>query len=194
MRTDINRKEEIQIIAAKLFTEKGFNAVSMRDLAMALGIKASSLYNHIQSKKEILSLIIMTVAEHFTEGIQEIITSPLQPLDKLKQTIQLHVRISLKHRDAIGCLNSNWPNLEEPQLSNLKKMREDYEENVRLLIRSCKKNEQLKTLNEEVMLYSVLSTLRSVYQWSDKTAQMSEEELVAELQESLLGGLVVNKA
>jgi len=192
MKSEISRKEEIQITAAKLFTEKGYNAVSMRDLALALGIKASSLYNHIQSKQEILSLIIITVGEHFTEGILEIINSESGPLEKLKQTIKLHVHISLHYKDAIGCLNSNWHNLEEPDLANLKKMREDYEENVRLLIRACKKDKQLKSLNEEVMLYSVLSTLRSVYQWSNKTEGLNEEELVAELQESLLEGLVEN--
>ncbi|MFD2433707.1 TetR/AcrR family transcriptional regulator [Mesonia maritima] len=33
------RKKEIITIAAKLFKEKGYNAVSMRDLAQELGIK-----------------------------------------------------------------------------------------------------------------------------------------------------------
>ncbi|MBT8253717.1 MAG: TetR/AcrR family transcriptional regulator, partial [Bacteroidia bacterium] len=40
------RKEEIIRIAARLFKEKGYSAVTMRDLAKAMGIKAASLYNH----------------------------------------------------------------------------------------------------------------------------------------------------
>ena len=50
----ITRKEEIVKTAAKLFKEKGYSAVTMRDLATAMGIKAASLYNHINSKQEIL--------------------------------------------------------------------------------------------------------------------------------------------
>mgnify|MGYP000362561905 CR=1 FL=1 len=38
-----NRKEEIVITAAKLFKEKGYSAVTMRDIAKAMGIKAASL-------------------------------------------------------------------------------------------------------------------------------------------------------
>lgn len=36
------RKQEIINTAAKLFKEKGYSAVTMRDLATAMGIKAAS--------------------------------------------------------------------------------------------------------------------------------------------------------
>ena len=51
------RKEEIIKTAAKLFKEKGYSAVTMRDLASEMGIKAASLYNHIDpflTRKEAL--------------------------------------------------------------------------------------------------------------------------------------------
>ncbi len=41
------RKQEIVRKAAKLFKEKGYSAVTMRDIAKDMGIKAASLYNHI---------------------------------------------------------------------------------------------------------------------------------------------------
>ena len=40
-----DRKSEIVTISAKLFKEKGYSAVTMRDIAQALDIKAASLYN-----------------------------------------------------------------------------------------------------------------------------------------------------
>ena len=54
-----DRKTEIISVAAKLFKEKGYSAVTMRDIAQAMDIKAASLYNHIKSKQEILVLIII---------------------------------------------------------------------------------------------------------------------------------------
>ena len=53
----ISRKDEIIKTAAKLFKEKGYSAVTMRDIATAMGMKAASLYNHIKSKQEILKEI-----------------------------------------------------------------------------------------------------------------------------------------
>ena len=70
-----SRKEEIINAASVLFKEKGYSAVTMRDLATAMGIKAASLYNHIQSKQEILSTIIIDLAEEFTTGMDHIVAS-----------------------------------------------------------------------------------------------------------------------
>ena len=39
-------KERIRYEALNLFSEKGFDTVSVRDIASAVGIKESSLYNH----------------------------------------------------------------------------------------------------------------------------------------------------
>ena len=57
-----DRKTEIRNVSATLFKEKGYSAVTMRDIAQAMDIKAASLYNHIKSKQEILVLIIIEIA------------------------------------------------------------------------------------------------------------------------------------
>ena len=46
-----NSKETIIREALKLFAEKGFAAVSMRDLAEAVGISASTIYHYYDSKQ-----------------------------------------------------------------------------------------------------------------------------------------------
>ncbi|TDI68762.1 MAG: TetR/AcrR family transcriptional regulator, partial [Bacteroidetes bacterium] len=61
-----SRKEEIIDVASQLFKEKGYSAVSVRDIALAMGMKAASLYNHIESKQEILSILILELARNFT--------------------------------------------------------------------------------------------------------------------------------
>ena len=67
------RKEEIVRTAEMLFKKKGYTAVTMRDIAQAMGIKAASLYNHIQSKQQILSDIIINIGEQSTAGMKEIV-------------------------------------------------------------------------------------------------------------------------
>lgn len=44
--------------ALRLFSEKGFEAVSVRNIAGAVGIKESSLYNHFTGKQDIFDNII----------------------------------------------------------------------------------------------------------------------------------------
>jgi AcrR family transcriptional regulator len=50
-------KQRIFDVAVDLISQKGFNGVSVREIAGNVGIKVSSLYNHFQSKEDILTKI-----------------------------------------------------------------------------------------------------------------------------------------
>ncbi|MGN1165025.1 MAG: TetR/AcrR family transcriptional regulator [Lachnospiraceae bacterium] len=51
-------KERIVDEALSLFSVKGFNGTSVKNIAEAVGIKDSSIYKHFGSKKEILDAIV----------------------------------------------------------------------------------------------------------------------------------------
>ena len=50
-------QEKIFKTAIELFSQKGYNGVSIREIARAVGIKESSIYNHYQNKDKILETI-----------------------------------------------------------------------------------------------------------------------------------------
>ncbi len=54
----MNTRDRILREALRLFSEKGFEAVSVRNIAGAVGIKESSLYNHFTGKQDIFDSII----------------------------------------------------------------------------------------------------------------------------------------
>lgn len=182
------RKEEIIRIAARLFKEKGYSAVTMRDLAKAMGIKAASLYNHINSKQDILTEIIISLAEEFTEGMMLIKRSNARSLDKLRQIISLHVRIAGMNTDGMASLNNDWMHLKEKQSYYLK-LRKDYEDNFRSIIKDGISEGEIAPLNPEIMLFSILSTLRSLYIWIPDKDDVDPKELASELSMILLRGI-----
>ncbi len=51
-------KDKILKHALKLFSSKGYKATTVRDIAGAVGIKQSALYNHFKNKDEILETLI----------------------------------------------------------------------------------------------------------------------------------------
>lgn len=182
------RKDEIIVTATKLFKEKGFSAVTMRDLAAAMGMKAASLYNHISSKQEILKIIIISLAEAFTEGMDKIIEQEISNVDKLKQIISLHVTIASNNIYGMASLNNDWMHLED-QLDYYLKLRSDYEENFRAIIIKGIEANEIKNSNPEIMLFSMLSTLRSLYLWIPKKEDINIEELSSSLSTILINGI-----
>ena len=58
--TQRNTKEKIFDVSLELFSQKGFNNTSVRQIAREVGIKESSIYNHYPSKQAILDEILKT--------------------------------------------------------------------------------------------------------------------------------------
>ncbi|WP_299110957.1 TetR/AcrR family transcriptional regulator [uncultured Winogradskyella sp.] len=182
------RKQEIIRIAAKLFKEKGYSAVTMRDLAKAMGIKAASLYNHINSKQDILKTIIISLAEEFTEGMKLIQTSDENCIDKLKSIIELHVRISSQNIYGMASLNNDWMHLEE-KLEYYQKLRIDYENDFRNILKEGIVSGEIVNVKPDVMMFSILTTLRSLYIWIPKKEDLNLEELSSTLSKILITGI-----
>lgn len=185
-----DRKSEIINVAARLFKEKGYSAVTMRDIAQAMDIKAASLYNHIKSKQEILVLIIIEIAEEFTSVIDEIVASEISTIQKIERVIQLHIDITLRNPDALACLNNDWMHLTDSDLTYFIKMREDYEESFRTIIKTGIENNEIKNLNIEVIIFSTLSTLRTLYLWYGKKKSPNPTILKSNMVQVLLNGIV----
>ncbi|MGA9139224.1 MAG: TetR/AcrR family transcriptional regulator [Methanocella sp.] len=61
-------KEKIFDAAIDLFAERGYDGVSIRDIAAAVGIKESSIYKHYASKDEILEKIFGYVMERWNQS------------------------------------------------------------------------------------------------------------------------------
>jgi AcrR family transcriptional regulator len=187
-----DRKTEIINVAAKLFKEKGYSAVTMRDIAQAMDIKAASLYNHIKSKQEILVLIIIEIAEEFTKTMNQVVNSSETTIKKIEKIIQLHIDITLRDANALACLNNDWMHLADAELTYFIKMREDYEENFRTIIQKGIADGEIKNLNLEVIIFSTLSTLRTLYLWYGKKKSPEPAVLKSNMIQVLLNGIVMD--
>jgi AcrR family transcriptional regulator len=186
----ITRKEEIIATAAHLFNEKGYKAVSMRDIATAMDIKAASLYNHIKSKQEILSEIIMKVAKEFTVGMENVMAENSSAIKKVEKVIELHIDITVNHSEALAALNNDWMHLEETDLKAFIKMKDDYEENFRSIIKQGIDADEIKSYHPEVILFSILSTLRTLYLWNQKRGKLDVNILKKDMVSVLIKGIV----
>ncbi|MDY2585721.1 TetR/AcrR family transcriptional regulator [Winogradskyella aquimaris] len=183
-----NRKSEIIRIAAKLFKEKGYSAVTMRDLAAEMGIKAASLYNHIRSKEDILNTIIISIAEAFTDGMKLIKASNDNCKEKLRQIIELHVRLSSQNIYGMASLNNDWMHLQNQQ-EYYKVLRANYENDFRKILEEGITSGDLINVKPEVMLFSILTTLRSLYLWIPKKEDLDLQELSETLYQILVEGI-----
>ncbi len=67
----ISTKEKILLESMKLFSVQGFEAVSVRNIAAAVGVRDSALYKHFSNKQAIFDAIVETSRNKFIEKYQE---------------------------------------------------------------------------------------------------------------------------
>lgn len=63
-----NTKEIILEESLKLFADKGYDGVTVRDIAAEVGIRQSSLYKHFVSKQEIFDTLVETMQSRFRDA------------------------------------------------------------------------------------------------------------------------------
>jgi len=187
---EISRKNEIITTASRLFKEKGYNAVTMRDIAKDIKIKASSLYNHINSKQEILSDIILEIAQQFTYGMDELMNEETTALLKIEKIIILHIEITVNNPEGLAVLNNDWMHLSDGNLDTYIKMRDNYEDNFRKIIKYGVENGELKNNHPEVILFSILSTLRTLNLWYQKRGKLDINILKKDMVSVLIKGIL----
>lgn len=72
-------KQKILAESLRLFSERGYDSVSVQDIASAVGIKAPSLYNHYKSKEKIFEALMKTTLsqyDEFTAGLSVHVGAP----------------------------------------------------------------------------------------------------------------------
>ena len=185
----MSRKKQILKTAAQLFKERGYSAVTMRDLAAAMDMKAASLYNHISGKQEILATLILEVAHEFTTGMDTVEMDDKSAFAKAEQLILLHIKIALEYTDALAVLNTDWMHLEGTPYQEYMKLRKDYELDFKNILENGIEAGEFKSLNVETMLFNLLSTLRSIYLWIPKKSTTEVADLKKELPQILLTGI-----
>jgi hypothetical protein len=82
--------------------------------------------------------------------------------------------------------------LTDDELQYFVRMREEYEANFRKIISEGVLTGELKDCNQEVVVFSILSTLRTMYLWYNKTKDLDAQTLQNTIATVFLNG-VANK-
>ncbi len=187
--TGKTRREEILEKAALLFHKKGYAATSIRDIAREMNMESASLYNHIRSKQEILQVLLMSLAEKYVMGIDDIAGSPLTSIQKLERIITDHIRITIDNTDVVSLIPNEWVHLDEGYLERFTALRDTYENQFLTIMRKAVKDGYIRKVNVHIAAFSILSTLRWLHSWYSRNKNINPVELEQELLSDLIDGV-----
>lgn len=163
----IGRKAEIRAAALTLFAERGYHGTGMEDIAAVVGIRASSLYNHVPSKQLLLvDIMRTTMLELLTRFDQATaVAGPTDPRAALRAAMEAHVRYHGTHRRDVRIGNREIPSLEAQYQADVRDLRRRYARRWRDLIEDGVARGVFTTPSPQLSTYALLEMGIGVSQW-----------------------------
>lgn len=87
----ISTKQKILAVARTLFNDYGYNSVSLRDIAKAVGISEGNLTYHFKKKENLIESLLLEAVDTFPTGTPQ----TLEELDAIFKDLQQNVQKNL---------------------------------------------------------------------------------------------------
>lgn len=184
------REKTILDATTQLFASKGFDLMTMDDVALAVGISKPSLYKHFKSKEDLAGaamLRLLQEAETFLDGLDE----TLSPVGQLKALLTWAMRVRLA--GGLPFLPSTSAHVRDMLTRNLRYVAAALMLNNRLkkIVQQGKKAGELRAeLPDDVILYSYYArTCDPAVDYLRRYSKMSDEAIVEQMLSVCFDGL-----
>lgn len=187
---DESRKDVILTAAAESFRERGYKATSMRDLAEKVGIEAASLYNHIDSKSELLIDICFSITTLMNDFMTSVEESDKTNLQKLETILRFQIKQMVENFDNNFVANREWNHLENPELGEFRALRHSYRKRMNQIITKGIENGEIKdNINVPATVWLLLHAIYGIESWHRSKVQVDPNVLEENMITILIGGL-----
>jgi len=187
------KKDVITRKASALFRKKGFPATSMRDIAEAIGVEASSLYNHIESKSEILEYVCFRIGRLFINHLKEVEFNKQNNLSKIESILRFHISMMIEEYESVYIAEHEWRHLPEPFLNDFKNQRRNYRLRLAAILQKGIDAKEIDAVNPYVAVLTILSAISGIEGWQKSGKKIDARLLEEDMIKILIGGLIPNK-
>ena len=131
------RREELIAAAAKIFSARGYQGASLREICAAAGILAGSMYHHFRSKEDLFVSVHAEGFRHLNEVVDRALEGKTEPWDRLEAAIGAHLTELVERTDVVAVTSASLFHMESSRLQRrLNREREAYEQRFRKLIQA----------------------------------------------------------
>jgi AcrR family transcriptional regulator len=175
--------------AVGLFSRKGYAATSTREVARILGIQKASLYYHVESKEDLLFLICQSSLNQIRSDVETAIRDIEAPLDRARALICSHIESLLRYEDKHSTTFAEMHALSEDRREQILKLRDDYEDLVRSVLKHAQDAGALRNdVEAKYLCLALLGLMNRVMVWYRRGGPLSPHQIGTLLATIFLGG------
>ena len=163
----------------QLIYAKGYDAMSLRDLAAKVGLQPGSLYNHISTKQELLFELIHNHMIALHERIGEALAGIDEPQARLEAFVAFHLTYHIERKREVFIGSAELRSLDPRNRKRIVKLRRDYEDILAGILEHGVASKKFKLGDVRVSTYAILAMLTGICTWYVPKGRIGSDELIA---------------
>ncbi|WP_430336120.1 TetR/AcrR family transcriptional regulator [Rhodococcus sp. ACT016] len=158
--TPISRRETLLAAAIRLFSERGYPAVALTDIGDAVGIAGPSVYNHFDSKIDLLATALDRGTGALWLGLQPALAAATGPEDAVRRLVKNYTAFAMGNPDLVGILISEVINLPEDRRHSYRRTQVEYITEWTALLR--RERHDLGEPETRILVHAALAVINSL--------------------------------
>jgi AcrR family transcriptional regulator len=175
-----DRHQQVREVALSLFACEGYANVSLRQLAERLGMRAGSLYNHIESKQALLYELIRDHLESLLDHVEWRVKKSTGVEAKLHAFIASHIEFQLQHKQLSQLSALELRNLESEHFGEISDLYTSYRGRLAAIINEGVKTGLFHSQPLSAVTHGILGMLSNIAFWFTEDAQLSKDQLISQ--------------
>ena len=175
--------------AARVFSEKGYEGASIRDISRSSGVSLSGLYYYFESKQKLLYLIQLHAFTSILKRLERRLKGIADPEERLRVLVANHIDYFLRHPVEMKVLAHEEDALEEPYRKEVVEIKRRYYELARGIFDELRKTGRVRRINPRVAVLSLFGMMNWIYKWHNPRVDPQADRLAETMAGIFLAGV-----
>jgi AcrR family transcriptional regulator len=182
-------RSDIIEAATRIFSERGYHAASMAEIADAVGIRKASLYHHVRKKEDLLFAIHESLIDVLIAETMAVSSSSESPAEKVRGLLHVTMRFIGDNREGVTVFLSERHAVTGERWQALVIKRDFYERMVTQIITEGRSSGSFVDLPPEIVAKALLGMANWGYTWFQKDGPLTADEVAEVFTAVALRGL-----
>ena len=185
-------KDAIRAAAVQLFSEYGYHAAPLRDIARIAGIQAASIYYHYANKEALLVEIMETYMLLLNSRLERIVQEQSLPLLRLHEAIANHIRLHTSYKSEFFIIDTEIRALEGENRTHVLALRDHYEALLQGILRDGMEQGIFRRTDVKVSSYAIIAMCTEVATWFRPDGRLTVQQVIDMYSSMTTQGLLID--
>jgi AcrR family transcriptional regulator len=184
-------RESILAAAVQLFSEYGYHAAPLRDIARIAGIQAASIYHHYPNKQALLVEIMETHMQRLNSRLERILREYDDPLQRLHEAIANHIYLHTSYKAEFFIIDTEIRALEGDARPYIISLRDRYETLIQEILSDGMARGVFRQSDVKVTSYALIAMCTEVATWFRPGGRLSVQQVIEIYRRIITEGLLL---